>query len=154
MRIDSVLVFWRWIIVAWCGSPICRGRRTAQCILSLKMWSDFLEYWLGLSSSFFLIFIMYSLISMRPIYYFDTWAIIWHGIVCWFMVFTPFFPVLVFYDHEIVLHWYENQNKNNLVIMLHKSWKILGNLQKSTNNFAEEEELHNVFYHQRCGEIT
>ena len=25
--------------------------------------------------------IRYRLISMRPIYYFDTWAIIWHGIV-------------------------------------------------------------------------
>ena len=63
----------------------------------------------------------YSLISMRPIYYFDTWAIIWHGIVCWFMVFSPFLPVLVCCDHKIVLHWYENQKKNNLVIMLRKS---------------------------------
>ena len=65
--------------------------------------------------------ILYSLISMRPIYYFDTWAIIWYGIVCWFMVFPPFLTVLVCCDHKIVLHWYENQNKNNLVIMLHKS---------------------------------
>ena len=47
----------------------------------------------------------YSLISMRPIYYFDTWAIIWHGIVRWFMVFSPFLPVLVCCDHKIVLHW-------------------------------------------------
>ena len=37
---------------------------------------------------------MYSLISMRPIYYFDTWAIIWHGIVCWFMVFPRFYQFL------------------------------------------------------------
>ena len=32
----------------------------------------------------------YSLISIRPIYYFDTWAIIWHKIVCWFMI-SPVF---------------------------------------------------------------
>ena len=36
----------------------------------------------------------YSLISMRPIYYFETWAIICHKIVCWFMAFSPFIPVL------------------------------------------------------------
>ena len=77
----------------------------------------------------------YSLISMRMIYYFDTWAILWHGIACWFMVLPLFFPVLVCCDHKIVLHWYENQNKNNIVIMLRKSWEILGNIQKSTNNF-------------------
>ena len=50
---------------------------------------------------------LYSLISMRPIYNFDTWAIIWHGVVCWFMGFSPFLPVLVCCDHKIVLHWYE-----------------------------------------------
>ena len=37
---------------------------------------------------------VYSLISMGWIYYFDTWAIIWNGIVCWFMVFSPFLSVL------------------------------------------------------------
>ena len=46
----------------------------------------------------------YSLIFMRPIYYIDTWAIIWHGIVCWFMVFSLFLPVLACCDHKIVLH--------------------------------------------------
>ena len=69
-------------------------------------------------NDFLIIMIMihqYSLISMRPIYYFDTWAIIWHGIVCWFMVFPPCSSVCC--DHKIVLHWYEN----NLLIMLHKS---------------------------------
>ena len=40
--------------------------------------------------------------------------IIWHKIVCWFMVFSPFFPVLVCCDHKIGLHQYENQSKNNL----------------------------------------
>ena len=54
----------------------------------------------------------------------------WHCLLI-----SGFFPVLVCCDHKIVLHWYENQNKNNLVIMLRKSWEILGNLQKSTNNF-------------------
>ena len=37
----------------------------------------------------------YSLISIRPIYYFDTRAIIWHGIVCWFMGFSPFLFVAI-----------------------------------------------------------
>ena len=36
----------------------------------------------------------YTLIFMRQIYYFDTWAIIWHGIVCWFMVFPHFYQFL------------------------------------------------------------
>ena len=76
-----------------------------------------------------LLFDRYSLISMRPIYYFDTWAIIWHGIVCWFVVFSPFLPVLVCCDHKIVLHWYENQNKNNFVL---KCCKFLANLCKSS----------------------
>ena len=37
---------------------------------------------------------VYSLIFIRPIYYFDTWAIIRHGIVCWFMVFPCFYQFL------------------------------------------------------------
>ena len=89
-----------------------------------------------------LFYCYYSLISMRQIYYFDTWAIIWHSIVCWFMVFSLFLPVLVCCDYKIVLHWYENQNKNNLVIMLRKSWKILWNHQKSTNNFMSNSGYH------------
>ena len=57
----------------------------------------------------------------------------WHCLLIY--CFSPFLPVLVCCDHKIVLHWYENQNKNNLVIMLRKSSLILGNRQKSTNNF-------------------
>ena len=37
------------------------------------------------------------------------------------------FPVLVCCDHKIVLYWYENQNKNNSVIILRKSWEIVRN---------------------------
>ena len=40
---------------------------------------------------------------------------------------SGFFPVLVCWDHKIVLHCYENQNKNNFVIMLRKSWEIVRN---------------------------
>ena len=36
-----------------------------------------------------------------------------------------FLPVLVCCDLKIVLHWYENQNKNNFVIMCCKSLEIL-----------------------------
>ena len=43
------------------------------------------------------------------------------------MVFSLLSPVLVCCGHKIVLHWYENQNKNNLVIMLRKSWEIFRN---------------------------
>ena len=46
----------------------------------------------------------HSLISIRQIYYFDTWAIIWHGIVCWFMAFSQYLQVLVCCDQKIVLH--------------------------------------------------
>ena len=38
-----------------------------------------------------------------------------------------FLTILVCCDHKIILHWYENQNKNNLVIMFHKSWEIIRN---------------------------
>ena len=96
---------------------------TKMCqLLALQHTISFLKLYLHHSTQPILSPVdLYSLISMRPIYYFDTWAIIWHGIVCWFMVFPPFFPVLVCCDHKIVLHWYENQNKNNLVIMLRRS---------------------------------
>ena len=50
-------------------------------------------------------------LNMSMNYNFDMLAMIWHEIVCWFMVISPFLPVLVCCDHKIVLHWYENQNK-------------------------------------------
>ena len=62
-------------------------------------------------------------------YYFDTWAIIWHELVCWFMVISPFLPVLVCCNHKIVLHWYEN--KNNFAL---KCCKFLASLRKYRNN--------------------
>ena len=46
----------------------------------------------------------------------------WHCLLI-----SGFIPGLVCCNHKIVLHWYGNQNKINLVIM--------GNRQKSTNNF-------------------
>ena len=103
---------------------------------TIFIWLNFMVLFHITSADFWQCQLMlYSLISMRPIFYFDTWAIIWYGIASWFMVFPPFSPVLVCCDHQIVLHRYENQNKNNLVIILGKSWDILGNLQKSTNNY-------------------
>ena len=68
----------------------------------------------------------YSLISMRTIYHFNTWAIIWHGIVHWFMFFPRFYQFLLL-SSKNVLHWHENQNKNNLLIILRKSWEIVRN---------------------------
>ena len=44
----------------------------------------------------------------------------WHCLLI-----SVFIPVLVCCDHKIVVHWY--QNKNNLVIMLRKSWEIVRN---------------------------
>ena len=38
-----------------------------------------------------------------------------------FTHFYPFLPVLVCCDLKIVLHWYENENKNNFAIMCCKS---------------------------------
>ena len=46
----------------------------------------------------------------------------WHCLII-----SGFSPVLVCCDHKIVLHWYENQNKKHLVIMLRKSWEIIRN---------------------------
>ena len=45
-----------------------------------------------------------SAISTRPIYYFNTWAIIWHDIVSWFVAFPPVLPVAACWYHKIVLH--------------------------------------------------
>ena len=59
---------------------------------------------------------IHSLISMRPIYYFDTWPIYLTG-HCLFMGFSSFLLVLVWCYHKIILHWYENQNKHNLAII-------------------------------------
>ena len=46
----------------------------------------------------------------------------WHCLLI-----SGFFPVLVCCDHKIVLHWHENQYKNNLLITLRKSWEISRN---------------------------
>ena len=78
---------------------------------------------------------VYSLISMRPIYYFDTWAIIWHDIACWFMFFPRFCQFLFVVIIKIFCTYMKIKNKNNLVITLRKTWEILWNLQKSSNNF-------------------
>ena len=80
----------------------------------------------------------YSLISMRLIYYFDTWAIIWHGIV-------PVFLKICTDLQEICSIWaqncfwtilqvtrlklFRNNNKNNFVF---KCCKFLANLCKSS----------------------
>ena len=90
----------------------------------------------GFQKLFCLGFLKAFVFKGSPLTYADSthfWIrlIIWHAFVCWFM----FFPRFACCDHKIVLHWCENQNKNNFVIMLCKSWRILGNLQKSTNNF-------------------
>ena len=69
-------------------------RRHIHTQPTTKHWCILIHFWSG--SIFNLLVCMfwsrYSLIFMRPIYYFDTWAIIWHGIACWFMVFPPVFP--------------------------------------------------------------
>ena len=46
----------------------------------------------------------------------------WHCLLI-----SGFLLVLDCCDHKIVLHWYENKNKNNLVIMLCKSWETVRN---------------------------
>ena len=65
---------------------------------------------------------------MRPIYNFDMISTIWHEIVCWFPKISQDLPVLACCDHNIVLHWYENQNKNNLVIRFAHSHTASENL--------------------------
>jgi hypothetical protein len=76
----------------------------------------------------------YSLISMRLIYYFDTWAIISHGIG---PVLLKICTDLHRCDQKIVLVivWglklFRNNDKNNFVIT---SVQICANLQKSWNN--------------------
>ena len=64
---------------------------------------------------------VYSLISLGPIYYFDTWDIIWHGIVCWFMFFTRFYQFLFVAILKLLWTDMKIKTKNNLVIMLQTS---------------------------------
>ena len=123
-----IMMFWEtitiWMILVDLISVILLVICIDIDLLFLQLNQRGATYWLNSR-------IFYSLIFMRPIYYFDTWAIIWHSIVCWFIVFPPFLPVLVCCNHKIVLHWYEKQNKDNFTIMLranhHKSWEIVRN---------------------------
>ena len=74
----------------------------------------------------------YSLISMRPIYYFDTWVIIWHGNVPVFLKFAQICKKFAAFAHKIVfvivsvVKLFRNNNKNNFL-------QICPNLQKYWN---------------------
>ncbi len=61
-----------------------------------------------------------KLLLMRQIYIFLSYANIWRLILCWFMVFYPFLPVLACCDLKIVLH-INRIKKNNFVIKCCKS---------------------------------
>ena len=71
-------------------------RRHIHTQPTTKHWCILTHFWSG--SIFNLLVCMFwsrhSLIFMTPINYFDTWAIIWHGIACWFMVFPYFLQFL------------------------------------------------------------
>ena len=73
----------------------------------------------------------YSLISMRMTYYFNTWAIIWHGNVPVFLnickKFGAFARKIVLVIVSVV-KLFRNNNKNNFVS---KCCKFLANLCKS-----------------------
>ena len=84
--------------------------------------------WSRISNIIFHQNICYSLISWSP---WDQFIILTLDMA----LFVDLCLFLVCCDHKIVMHWYENKNRNNLVIKLCKSLEILGNLQKSTNNF-------------------
>ena len=45
------------------------------------------------------------------------------------LLINGFSPFLACWDHKIVLHWYDKQNKNNFVIMCCKSWWIVRSTQ-------------------------
>ena len=64
-----------------------------------------------------------SLISLRLIYYCDTWSIIWHDIVCWFIFFPLFLPVLVWCDHKIVQTSKQKQFSDRVAQIIVNSWQ-------------------------------
>ena len=85
-----------------------------------KCWFHRLSFFFQAHPFTFILSLRYSLITMRPIYYFDTWAIIWRGIVSGFSLVFPVFVLKLFCtDMEI-------KTKS---IMLRKSW---GNPGKSS----------------------
>ena len=103
----------------------------------MPFWNIFLLLWKRRpcsSNPLLLTLTAYSFISMRLIYYFDTWTIIWNGIV---PVFLKICTNLHRCDQKIVfvivwpLKLFRNNNKNNFVIT---SVQICANLQKSWNN--------------------
>ena len=88
--------------------------------------------------------IRYSLISMRLIYYFDTWAITWHDIVLVFLkICTDLQEICSIWAQNYFCYcfWtilglqlaklFRNNNKNNFALIC---CKFLANLQKSWNN--------------------
>ena len=100
---------------------------------------DYFWFWLSQDCNFnwfFSSFISYSLISMKLIHYFDTWAIIWRGIIPVFLKICKKFAV---FAHKIVFgtfsvaKLFRNNNKNNFAS---KCCKFLANLQNSWNNMV------------------
>ena len=59
--------------------------------VDIQIWIPFLRTDMKRKKKLLNMALLYSLISMRTIYYFvfDTWAIIWHSTACWFMVCAP-----------------------------------------------------------------
>ena len=84
-----------------------------------KCWFHRLSFFFQAHPFTFILSLRYSLITMRPIYYFDSWAIIWHDIVCFYQFLCTAILKLFCTDMEI-------KTKS---IMLRKSW---GNPGKSS----------------------
>ena len=61
---------------------------------------------------------------------------------CWFLIFTRFWLFLHVGNIKLFCTS-KSQNKNNSVYLCHKSFQILLNFQKSTNNFMTDHGLHN-----------
>ena len=107
--------------------PCCQMFALAMWCLSFTMWPKL--FWILLNS--------YSLISMRLIYYFDTWAIFDMAVFQYFWRFAQICKKLAAYAHKIVfvivsvvkLFRNNNTGKNNFVS---KCCKFLANVCKSS----------------------
>ena len=82
LKLHKVFIFKRTLL----ATVYCRALFSQKSGLSYLLCTmDYIVKLRPKSMSLFILNLLYSLISMRLIYYFDTWAIIWHGIVPVFM---------------------------------------------------------------------
>ena len=127
LKLHKVFIFKRTLL----ATVYCRALFSQKSGLSYLLCTmDYIVKLHPKTMALFILNLLYSLISIRLIYYFDTWAIIWHDIV---PVFMKICTDLQYMSEKL----FRNNNKQFCAQML----QICANLHKSRNNMMSNDGL-------------